>query len=645
MSFVTDWVKSRREKRKTQDVKSQNSTEENELLEEAKARFEIAYAGKTDHNGRHLHLAWREYDRIYRSNQWKESAPAGKSQPVLNFTLALIESVVPRITAQNPDVLVVPRRDPANKRLADQLKYVQQYLWYVNRMQAKMPGAVRMALKYGTTIFKTVWDPDFHDEYGDASYNVVHPMNFFPDPRAYEINQMDYCFTRVPKSTEYFMRRWPDKGSLVTPDQDWTETEQITGADGSSEEEVPTLTEYWFGDEEGHVCVMYYAGDVVLEVLGGKYDGTNKPVNPHNRWPFARFVDYEVDKHFWGMGEVEIAEMIQRLINSFEAQIIDNTRLMANSEWIVNMTESGLTEEDSWIFDNSPGNVIFTHRGGVDKVSGTPIPVHVPEHQDKLIFMLEQILGIHDVVQGRRPVGVRAASAIIALQEAANVRVEQKTWNLQEALREMADQANWLVLENYDEPRSMRLAGSAVPTTLNIKEVLDERMLAQAEETGLADDIVYDMAMEQMPQDLDVEQLPPGVLEGDEPPMGGMMPPDMGGVGGMAGMGIQPGTPVDQLPGPDQQEAMDRIYEELRFPDFDVEVKIGPSIPNSQALMYEQAKEFFQLGIIDRRAVLESTNFPGWEKIVARMEQMEAAMMQEQQDQHGEGERVGERTY
>jgi len=600
MSFTLPWIKKKREERTDRDARSHNTEEENTLLEIAQRRFVNAQSSKTNLDGEDLHSVWKEFDKIYRNKQWSQPAPPGKSQPVLNYTLALIESVVPRITANHPEVLVVPRRDPANKPLADQLTYTHRYLWHINRMSKMLPSATRSCLKYGTIIFKTIWDPDFFDDYGEVCYSVVHPMNFFPDPRAYEVDQMEYCFTRVPKALEYFERRWPEKGGLVVPDHDWTDTEQVGTSDSYQEEEVASLNEYWFRDEEGRVCCMYYAGDVVLDIIGGDYDGTGDPVFKHNKFPFAKFVDYEVDKNFWGIGEIEIAVMIQRLINSFEAQIIDNTRLMANNEWVVSMADSGLTEDDAWIFDNRPGNVIFTHRDGVRKEPGTPIPHHIPEHMDNLVFMLEQILGVHDVVQGRRPVGVRAASAIIALQEAANVRVEQKIDNLSEALQDMVEQATWLILANYDEPRSMRLAGSAVPTTLNIREILDNRMREQADAVGMT----------------------PGIVEE---------------------MGFEPDTGIDQLPQMQREEAMDQVYQELRFPDFDVEIKVGPGIPQSQALRYEQAKEFFQLGIVDRRAVLEATNFPGWEEILARMEQQQAQAAQEEQEQ--QEERVGERTY
>lgn len=570
----------REEEKQAEDIRSHNTEEENKLLDLAIQRYENARASKHDYDNRDLHSKWRECDRLYRGNQWATMQPEHKSMPVLNYTFGLIESVVSRLTDNRPDVIVRPKRDPRNERLASQLESVQSYLWDYNKMAQQITQAARMCLKYGTVIFKAVWDPDAYDGLGEVKYSVVHPMNFFNDPRAYEIEDMDFCFVVMPKTLEYFKRRWPDKARLVEEDQEWADTEQIDGADGGSEERVATLFEYWFRDSKGNVSVMYYTKNVVLQIIGGEY-GDGKPVYKHNKFPFAKFVDYPADKHFWGIGEIELITLLQRLINDYEAQIVDNTRLLANGQIVVNKALSGLREEDAWLFDNSPGNVIWTSMGGVERLPGMSIPAYVPQHQQFLIQALEQILGVHDVVQGMRPQGVRAASAIIALGEAANIRVRSKAAQLEFALKEIVEQGNWLALEFYDTPRQVRVSGTSDIVSLDVRKIMTQRMAQDGIEAGL---FGTDFPLE----DMDFEE-------------------------------------------------EEQVIEEVKFPEFDVEVMIGPSVPYSQALLYEQAKEFYQLGIIDREAVLEATNFPNKEAILQRIEGREAAMQQ--------GERVGERTF
>jgi len=584
------WVQDQMDKVKHHGSRRANTDEENKLLDEAKERFENARERKVDFEGTPLNRKWRRYDQIYRNKQWQENVPDDRSTPVLNFTFSLIHSVLNRLTENRPEVLLKPKRSEKDQELADMLMGILQHLWYTNRVQEeKLEEMILPALKYGTSILKTIWDPDMFDDLGDVKYTVVHPANFYPDPRAYDVQSMDFCFVRTPKNIEYFQRRWPEKGPYVIPDEDWKEDEALEGRDHVSPEKSATLTEYWFKDKHGNVCVMYYAGHVVLQILGGEYDELlpGEPVYRHNRFPFSRLVDYPAEKEFWGIGEIEMIELLQKLINSYEAQIIDNTRLMANAQWVVNKVESGLNEEDGWMFDNRPGSVIWTQNDGVRREPGTPIPNHVTNHVHELIQWIEQILGIHDVMQGRRPEGVRAASAIIALQEAASVRIRQKSKHLGATIRDMSEQAMHLVLEYYEEPRTIRIGGGTMPTTTDVREALFGRMMEMADEAGMTPEIV-DRAIEE-------ERLP---AEPEAPPAREELRE-----------GVEP-----------------IVMEEVAFPPFDVEVHVGPSVPYSQALLYEQAKEFYQLGIIDRKAVLEVTQFPNKEEILARMEAMEGAV-------------------
>ena len=646
MPVYIPWLEKKKDKKKEKSLnqKEQNTKEENELLEHAQERFTVAKSNKTDYKGKPLHEKWRRMDKIYRGSQWFDPVPDGKSTPVMNYTFALVEALIPRMTDHNPDIAVYPRTDPEGTKLADMLTNIQSYLWYANRMSQKLPEAARMAIKYGTSIFKVIWNPDALNGLGDVEYTTIHPMNFFPDPRAYTVEDMSYCFVSVPKTLEYYHANWPDKAVYIDGDEDWVDTEHVGTMDGASPEQTAALKEYWFFDKEDNLCVMYYCQDLVLEVKGGVYSNPDnpEPLYVHNTAPFAKFVDYPVDKEFWGIGEIEIVEMLQMLINSFEAQIIDNTRLMANGQWLVNKVLSGMNEEDAWVLDNYPGGAIFTHNGGVDKIQGTPIPPHIPQHIGELVNAMEQILGIHDVVQGRQPGGVRAASAIIALQESANIRVKQKSNNMGHALEDLCRLANWLVLENYDEPRKIRIAGTYKPTTLNVRESLDRRMVDRALEAGLEDELAT------MPQ--------PGMTAGDvrlspqQPQIDPMTGMPVAGMPEMPmGMEMERGTPEETgvpglVPGAEPEdigeEGMEMIYEYIAYPEFDIEVHVGPSVPYSQALRYEEAKELYQLGVIDRRAVLDATSFPGKEEIIERMEQQEAQVAMQESP-----ERMGETTF
>ena len=92
------------------DQRKQNSKEENDLLDLAQERWEIARERKVDFTGRSLHQKWREYDQIYRGKQWLEYVPEDRSTPVLNLVMAMIQAVMPRIVDAHPKFLILPWR-------------------------------------------------------------------------------------------------------------------------------------------------------------------------------------------------------------------------------------------------------------------------------------------------------------------------------------------------------------------------------------------------------------------------------------------------------------------------------------------------------------------------------------------------------
>lgn len=71
-------------------------------------------------------------------------------------------------------------------------------------------------------------------------------------------------------------------------------------------------------------------------------------------------------------------------------------------------------------------------------------------------------------------------------------------------------------------------------------------------------------------------------------------------------------------------------------PDFDIKVEVGSSMQYSKAFLYEQAKELYQMQVIDEQALLETIRFPKTEEVLERKQaQMQQQMPQEAPQQQG----------
>jgi hypothetical protein len=147
--------------------------------------------------------------------------------------------------------------------------------------------------------------------------------------------------------------------------------------------------------------------------------------NPYKdgKFPFKLLKCYDVPFEFWGKGEVEQLLSPQTYINDLMNQIIDNAKLTANMPWVIDKNtgigKGQLTNRPGLIIRKNPGTM-------VDRMAPPPMPTYVQEIIQTLKNDIEIISGVHDVTQGRKPGSVSAASAIMALQEAAQARIRLK---------------------------------------------------------------------------------------------------------------------------------------------------------------------------------------------------------------------------
>jgi len=157
------------------------------------------------------------------------------------------------------------------------------------------------------------------------------------------------------------------------------------------------------------------------------------------------------------MGEVEQLEPIQRVLNILESRFIDNARLMTNTVW-VKSADAGISADK---ITNEEGAVytIQNPRARFERLPPSPLPQHYFELYLQLQRNMETITGIHDVTQGRRPVGITAATAISLLQEAGQARIRDKARNLEDTIRRMGELMISRIVQFYTKDRVVRLRG------------------------------------------------------------------------------------------------------------------------------------------------------------------------------------------
>ena len=535
----------------------QPTPEEEAAIRYARSLYQAALDAK-----RPVMAAVERWEKLWRGEHWTQKAPRFRSQPVSNFIFSLVETEIAWLTELRHRIVIDPV-GPEDAGIARDLeKLLTEYLWSECQVPRRLKRMYRSALIRGRGFLKVSWDPQRLSAFGtpgEVAVDYVPWSEIFLDPAAHDLEEARYIcqVRRVPISE--LAARFPERAIYLKPSggvsdigavavtdptlPTYTETTPLPYQRGTVEvvevwirEDSPQLQKEMGERPEEHPAwvqrlprrgrLIIIAGDVLLVDQVPPYIVRREA----DVFPFVSMTAYEDDQNVWDLSEVSQIESPQRVLNMLEARMVDWARQVANTPWIKD-TNSGVKAED---LTNEEGLVITKNPGTeVRRDPPPPFPAFVFQLYLQVMRNMEIITGMHDVTQGRRPVGITAASAIAQLREAAQARLRDKARHAEAAVERLAQLMLNRVLQFYVPGRMVRLLG----------------------EGGHAE----------------WRQINP--------------------------LQIQLGVDLRLIP--------------------------GTGLEMNEALRLQMARELFQVQAIDRQALLEATNWPDKEAVLARMRQAE----------------------
>lgn len=435
-----------KQKHREEEIKDDANEQERKLVDYWYFKFKEAIVAKSEYTKK-----WYVFKDAYNGDYFtKEIRPSYKSNQVSNFIFSLIETIRPIMTDNNPEFIALPKKDSG----ADKAELVQMALnseWDRENMSSKLPKNLLPALQFGTAIFGLFWDGKDDGGIGNVKCKLINPFNFFPDPMATSVDDAEYIIYATYKHVNKLKKAYPEKANLLDGGSIKYEELATSGMDKSSVRNQVLVLEIWCRDyttveveeekENGEKIkkrkMKYPRGRVITccPELGVLL--SDKP-NPYKdgKFPFILLKDYDIPFEFWGKGEIEQLLSPQKYINELNNQIIDNAKLTANQVWVIDKNAGIGTGK----LTNRPGLVVRKNPGSeVKREAPPPMPSYVGDMIEKLKMDMETICGVHDVTQGRRAVGVVAAQAIMALQEAGQARIRLKVRLMESALSNLAN--------------------------------------------------------------------------------------------------------------------------------------------------------------------------------------------------------------
>ena len=398
---------------------------------------------------------WFKYLNAYNNDLYtNNNVPDYKSNYCNNLIYSTIESMRPIVFDGNPKFECVPATAEALQYSKD-IDTALDYEWHRTKMREKLISNSIYTFVLGTSVIMLPYLYSDNDEFdGNVCPVIVNPFNLYPDPLATSVEDAEYIIYATYEHENKLKKRYPEYA------------DKIDGGDIKYEELVNSrnenaritnqilLLEVWCrdyttieyeeidknGEKTKKKKFKYPKGRVIIcaPELELVFEDKENPYES-GRFPFFIFKNTNVPFKFWGEGEVKYLLSPQQAVNDLSNQVIDNAKHTANMQLIIDRN-AGIPKGE---LTNRPGLIIRKNPGAeVRRDSPPSMPMYVSEMITRNEQAIEVISGVHDITRGQTPTGIESASAIQALQEAANQRIRLKITLLEETLSDMGNE--WL---------------------------------------------------------------------------------------------------------------------------------------------------------------------------------------------------------
>jgi hypothetical protein len=438
---------------------------------------------------------WDKWERYYDGDQWEVKRAEGKSMPVVNVIRQTIQSMIPILTDAQPG-FDINAKAPQDYEFADILSDIIHYWWTYRGMNMTLVDTITQCMFYHCGIQKVIWDDELENGLGDVRVDDLDPRDVWVTKDTVDFNKnCRWVIHRMCKPLGELRRLFPDKAEQIkATGEDKNKAEKQTNSyDGQimvvspidkKEKNIPQQPGYGYDDSRVVEFYEMWLQDstlIQIEQESKEHPGEMETVQqkryPHGkiitvtndrvllqsaesprkdgRFPFVRYVDMQRPGKFYGDGEIGQLYEPQKMLNKTVAVIFDCLNMMGNPTWICD-TNSGV---DPDLITNTIGQVIMKTTGSEVRRDEAPtIPAYIFQFYSEMQKMIDQVSGMHDITQGRKPMGVTAAKAIETLQEAAQTRIRLKERNLGGSLVQLGYLVVNTMMQYYVKPRVAKLA-------------------------------------------------------------------------------------------------------------------------------------------------------------------------------------------
>jgi len=419
-------------------------------------------------------------EQYYLGNQTaKERIPTHKCDAVDNRIFMGVETIVPMITENTPQFVVMPAQE---NEISDGYANATQEILkiiYESRnvdVRSKLRQATRNMLLYRFGVLSPFWD----EEIDDVNVESIRPQRIWIPKYGQVEGDLPFVLRKI--------------------DMDFDEIEDFAGAEilekvkasaGGEEDDVNnelsktvTVWECWTPE-----FVFWKYVDVILKKQPNPYfDFTGKDENVLDeagepqldeegnavtqnvvsnhfkkpRMPFIFISAYKLGDSLIGNTDlVTQAIPLQDIVNALQRQIVNNANKMGNPAWFVDSdvmdeqeAETKITNEEGLILHGPDA----ANQNKVRREAPPPLPNYIPNAKIEAANAIDNIMGTHATTRGERKQPETLGGRLLLKQ----ADVQRGGTFVEEIDRAVAELANWfvqLMRLYYEKEKTIKVYG------------------------------------------------------------------------------------------------------------------------------------------------------------------------------------------
>lgn len=206
--------------------------------------------GKLEESLSNLEKHWDQY----KGGNTIDGENAQPAKVVRNITYELIES---QITGYIPTAKVEARMvSDKNTKNAEAIEKLGKMTMDRIGIEAMNDIDERYTYIYGGSIWLAEWDESIrsHNTVGDIKLTCISPRNFVPQPKIFNVQDMEYCFVTFTTTKEDLMRKYGVTFAVA----------ESAATEEGDDEDTATLYVCYYKDDEGKVCEYVWSGDTEI---------------------------------------------------------------------------------------------------------------------------------------------------------------------------------------------------------------------------------------------------------------------------------------------------------------------------------------------------------------------------------------------